>query len=70
MLGLIIFTYLNPDLRMGLAKFSAAAADAGVDGALITDLPVEEAGDYLREMRKRGSGHRFPGSSHQHRRSA
>jgi tryptophan synthase alpha chain len=51
--GLIIFSYLNPILRMGLTKFSAALDDAGVDGALITDLPVEEAGEYLREMRKR-----------------
>lgn len=51
--GLIIFSYLNPILRMGLAKFAAAAAAAGIDGALITDLPVEEAGDYLREMRQR-----------------
>jgi tryptophan synthase alpha chain len=44
---------LNPIIRMGLAKFAAAAERAGIDGALITDLPVEEAGDYLREMRKR-----------------
>ena len=51
--GLIIFSYLNPILRMGLTKFSAALEEAGIDGALITDLPVEEAGDYLREMRKR-----------------
>jgi len=51
--GLIIFTYLNPILRMGMARFSAAAQDAGIDGALITDLPVEEARDYLTEMRKR-----------------
>ena len=51
--GLIIFSYLNPIIRMGLAKFAAAAEQADIDGALITDLPVEEAGDYLREMRKR-----------------
>src|SRR6266540_3039260 len=51
--GLIIFTYLNPILRMGLEKFAAAAANAGVDGALVTDLPVEEATDYLRLMRAR-----------------
>src|SRR5438552_16265556 len=37
--GLIIFTYLNPVMRMGLAKFGAAAEEAGVDGVLITDLP-------------------------------
>ena len=51
--GLIIFSYLNPVLRMGLAKFAAAAEEAGLDGALITDLPVEEAESYLREMRQR-----------------
>jgi tryptophan synthase alpha chain len=51
--GLIVFTYLNPVLRLGLSRFCAAAADAGVDGALITDLTVEEAGDYLRSMRAR-----------------
>ena len=50
--GLIIFSYLNPVLRIGLAHFSAVAEEAGIDGALITDLPVEEAGDYLREMRQ------------------
>jgi len=51
--GLIIFTYLNPVLRMGIKNFSAAAQDACVDGALITDLPVEESGEYLAEMQKR-----------------
>ena len=51
--SLIIFTYLNPVLRMGLGRFAAAAADAGVDGALITDLPVEESHEYVRMMRNR-----------------
>jgi tryptophan synthase alpha chain len=50
--GLIVFSYLNPILRMGMEKFAAKAAEAGVDGALITDLPVEEADEYLRHMRK------------------
>ena len=49
--GLIIFSYLNPILQFGLEQFCAAAADAGVDGALVTDLPVEEAGDYLKTMK-------------------
>src|SRR5579863_10096509 len=48
--GLVIFSYLNPILQFGLDKFCVAAAEAGVDGALVTDLPVEEAGDYLRAM--------------------
>ncbi len=51
--GLIIFSYLNPILRMGLRNFATAAAYAGMDGALMTDLPVEEAGEYLGEMRQR-----------------
>ena len=50
--GLIIFSYLNPILRMGLPKFCQAASEAGLDGALVTDLPVEEAGEYLREMKE------------------
>ncbi|MFB3915770.1 MAG: tryptophan synthase subunit alpha [Terriglobales bacterium] len=53
--GLIVFSYLNPLLHLGLGRFCAEAEDAGVDGALVTDLPVEEAeaGDYLRLMRAR-----------------
>ena len=48
--GIIIFSYLNPILRMGMEKFCKVARAAGVDGALVTDLPVEEAGEYLRAM--------------------
>ncbi len=51
--GLIIFSYLNPILQMGLRRFCDTAEDLGVDGALVTDLPVEEATDYLGEMRQR-----------------
>lgn len=50
--GLVIFSYLNPILRMGIEKFCKVARHAGVDGVLLTDLPVEEASDYLREMRR------------------
>jgi tryptophan synthase alpha chain len=49
--GLIVFSYLNPILRMGMDKFCKIARHAGVDGVLLTDLPVEEAGEYLRAMR-------------------
>jgi tryptophan synthase alpha chain len=51
-LPLVLFSYLNPILRFGLAKFSAEAAAAGADGVLITDLSVEEAGPFLAEMRR------------------
>jgi len=50
--GLIVFSYLNPILRMGLEKFCKVARHAGVDGVLITDLPVEESAEYIREARK------------------
>jgi len=50
--GLIVFSYLNPILRMGLSKFCQVARHAGLDGVLITDLPVEEAGEYLEATRK------------------
>ena len=45
--GLVLFTYYNPVLRFGLENFCAAAERAGVDGVLVTDMIVEEAGEYL-----------------------
>src|SRR5271166_5264777 len=50
--GLVIFSYLNPILRTGLPKFCHVARAAGIDGTLITDLPIEESAEYLREARK------------------
>jgi tryptophan synthase alpha chain len=47
--GLVLFSYLNPILRMGLPKFCRVSRAAGIDGTLITDLPTEESRDYLRE---------------------
>jgi tryptophan synthase alpha chain len=48
--GLILFSYLNPILRYGLHQFADDAAAAGADGVLVTDMIVEEAGEYLTEM--------------------
>jgi tryptophan synthase alpha chain len=50
--GIIIFSYLNPVVRMGMAAFAKAAKDAGADGVLLTDMIVEEADEYLRVMRE------------------
>ena len=47
---LVLFGYYNPALQMGLEKFAAAAADAGADGVLITDLTPEESDDYRRVL--------------------
>lgn len=48
---LVLFGYYNPILQMGLEKFAAAAAAAGADGVLATDLTPEEADDYRRILR-------------------
>ncbi|MFZ0393729.1 MAG: tryptophan synthase subunit alpha [Terracidiphilus sp.] len=52
--GLIIFTYFNPILRYGLARFADDAKAAGADGVLVIDMIVEEAQEYLAEMRRTG----------------
>jgi tryptophan synthase alpha chain len=48
--GIVIFSYLNPVVRMGMKTFCKAGAEAGADGVLLTDMIVEEAGEYLAEM--------------------
>jgi tryptophan synthase alpha chain len=45
---IVIFSYANPLLRLGVAEFARRAAGAGVDGVLALDLPIEEA-DAFRE---------------------
>ena len=51
---LVLFSYFNPVLQMGLEKFGDAAKTAGADGVLITDLTPEEAVDYRAAMSSRG----------------
>src|SRR6266571_2927419 len=45
---LVLFSYYNPILQMGLEKFASAAESAGADGVLATDLTPEESEDYRR----------------------
>jgi tryptophan synthase alpha chain len=45
---LVLFSYYNPILQMGLEKFAASAAQAGADGVLATDLTPEESEEYRR----------------------
>lgn len=52
--GIVLFSYLNPVVRMGLPAFCRAAKDNGADGVLLTDMIVEEAAEYLQEMRANG----------------
>jgi tryptophan synthase alpha chain len=50
--GLVLFSYLNPVVRMGMKTFCSRATEAGADGVLLTDMIVEEAGEYLEAMRE------------------
>ena len=51
---IVIFSYANPILRMGAAQFADRAADAGVDGVLMLDLPIEEADEFRGLITARG----------------
>ncbi|HVB37951.1 MAG TPA: tryptophan synthase subunit alpha [Vicinamibacterales bacterium] len=46
----VLFSYANPLMRMGVERFAARAAAAGVDGVLVLDLPIEEAGAFRDTM--------------------
>ncbi len=48
--GLVVFSYLNPVLRMGMDRFCAEAEAAGVDGVLLIDMTVEEGSEYRKCM--------------------
>jgi tryptophan synthase alpha chain len=45
---IVLMSYMNPILRMGLGEFARRAKDAGVDGVIVPDLPPEEAGELRR----------------------
>jgi len=51
---LVLFSYYNPVLQMGLENFAARASAAGADGALITDLTPEEADAYRAALHAHG----------------
>jgi tryptophan synthase alpha chain len=51
---LLLFTYLNPVVRYGLHRLGKNAAEAGIDGCLLTDASVEEAHEYVGAMHQRG----------------
>lgn len=50
----VLFSYYNPILQMGLERFAAEAAAAGVDGVLATDLTPEESAEYRSILRAQG----------------
>jgi len=51
---IVLFSYANPLYRMGFDRFATAAASAGVDGALVLDLPMEESAGFHAAVRGAG----------------
>ncbi|MBD3387848.1 MAG: tryptophan synthase subunit alpha [Candidatus Altiarchaeales archaeon] len=47
---LVCLTYYNICLQYGLARFAVKCAESGIDGVIVPDLPVEEAGPFLKEL--------------------
>ena len=51
---LVLFSYFNPVLQMGLEKFAEEASVAGADGVLITDVTPDEGAEYRQAMSSHG----------------
>ena len=51
---IVVFSYANPILRLGAEAFASRASEAGVDGVLVLDLPIEEAGEFRHLVTARG----------------
>jgi tryptophan synthase alpha chain len=51
---IVVFSYANPIMRMGVEAFAKRAAAAGVDGVLTLDLPIAEAGDFRSTLKAAG----------------
>ncbi|MEW6324093.1 MAG: tryptophan synthase subunit alpha [Nitrospirota bacterium] len=51
---LILMTYENPVFKYGEARFVDDAVKAGVDGVIVPDLPMEEAGPLLARCKRAG----------------
>jgi len=51
---IVIFSYANPIFRLGAERFADRAREAGVDGVLVLDLPIEEADEFRNMLAVRG----------------
>jgi tryptophan synthase alpha chain len=51
---IVLFTYVNPVMRMGTDAFITRAVEAGVDGVLMLDLPIEESADLSGRLDSQG----------------
>lgn len=51
---LVLMGYYNPMLAYGLERFVCDAVEAGVDGFIVPDLPMEESGEFISALEKFG----------------
>lgn len=51
---IVLMGYFNPIHHYGIEKFCADAKNAGVDGLLIVDLPIEEDSELFEACKKNG----------------
>ncbi len=56
---LVLMGYYNPIYKYGLEKFAKDAAQAGIDGTIIPDLPLEESGPWMKAAKKNGLANIF-----------
>ena len=66
---IVVFSYANPLLRMGIDAFARRAAAAGVDGVLALDLPIEEAAEFRETLASVGTRYDISAESDDDRRS-
>jgi tryptophan synthase alpha chain len=52
---LVLMGYYNPMLAYGLERFVCEAVDAGADGFIVPDLPMEESSEFQSALDKMGS---------------
>ncbi len=52
--GLVLMGYYNPFLQYGLEQLAEDAAEAGVAGFIVPDLPLEETGPFRAALDRRG----------------
>ena len=51
---LVAMSYINPLLSYGIERFAADARSSGLDGLIVPDLPVEEAGEVEARLIEKG----------------
>ena len=54
---IVLMTYANPILAMGIDGFAKNAKDAGVDGVIVPDLPLEESNEIRQVLDAHGIDH-------------